>query len=306
MSSIPAIMKDARVGMERAIENTRKEFASIRTGKASTALLDTVRVEAYGQHLPLNQVASVAAPEARLLTVTPWDKNLAHAIEKAIRDSDLGLNPASQGAVIRVPIPALNEERRRDLAKVLHKLAEEGRIAVRHARTEGQLDRDRSDRARCQPQQVSSRDGDERLWLDAGDRAVETCPSGRGVEEHGGDTQTKQPDDRRVERDGHRAEDERAHAGAQAVRPQLRRGGRSGAIELGEGDRPSALDDGRPACGLGGPPFEDARDVHPPPRVREPPRARENSAYRRMVRAYRSLILRDTFDSCISAWIAWP
>jgi ribosome recycling factor len=86
--------------------------------------------------MPLNQVAGVSAPEPRLLTVTPWDKGLTQAIEKAIRDSDLGLNPATQGGVIRVPLPALNEERRRDLVKVVHKLAEEGRIAVRHARTD--------------------------------------------------------------------------------------------------------------------------------------------------------------------------
>src|SRR5690606_13438284 len=103
---------------------------------ATTSLLDTVRVEAYGQMSPLSQVASISAPEPRMLTVTPWDRNLGPAIEKAIRDSDLGLNPASQGALIRVPIPALNEERRKDLVKVLHKLAEEGRIAIRHARTE--------------------------------------------------------------------------------------------------------------------------------------------------------------------------
>jgi ribosome recycling factor len=136
-ATIPQIIKDARAGMEKAMENTRKELSSIRTGKASTSLLDTVRVEAYGQTMPIGQVASVSAPEARMLIVTPWDKGLSHAIEKAIRDSDLGLNPASQGSIIRVPIPALNEERRRDLVKILHKLAEEGRIAVRHARTEG-------------------------------------------------------------------------------------------------------------------------------------------------------------------------
>lgn len=136
MSPIPQIMKDARAGMDKALENTRKEFSSIRSGKASASLLDTVRVDAYGQSLPIAQVASVSAPEPRLITVTPWDKNLAQAIEKAIRDSDLGLNPASQGGLIRVPIPSLNEERRRDLVKVLHKLAEEGRIAVRHYRTE--------------------------------------------------------------------------------------------------------------------------------------------------------------------------
>jgi ribosome recycling factor len=136
MTTIPQINKDARLAMDKALANTKHEFASIRTGKASTNLLDTVRVEAYGQAVPLNQVAGVSAPEPRLLTVTPWDKGLTQAIEKAIRDSDLGLNPATQGGVIRVPLPALNEERRRDLVKVVHKLAEEGRIAVRHARTD--------------------------------------------------------------------------------------------------------------------------------------------------------------------------
>lgn len=135
MSSIQQITKECRAAMDKAVENSKREFNSIRGGKASTALLDTVRVDAYGQQMPVSQVASVTAPEPRLLTVTPWDKGLTTAIEKAIRESDLGLNPANQGGVIRVPIPALNEERRRDLAKVVHKLAEEGRIAVRHART---------------------------------------------------------------------------------------------------------------------------------------------------------------------------
>ena len=136
MSSIAEIMKACRSAMDRAVENSKKEFGSIRSGKASPNLLDTVRVDAYGQSMPLNQLANVSAPEPRLLTVTPYDKGVAHAIEKAIRDSDLGLNPSSQSGVIRVPLPALNEERRRDLVKVVHKLAEEGRIAVRHARTD--------------------------------------------------------------------------------------------------------------------------------------------------------------------------
>ncbi len=122
--------------MEKALENSKRDLGGIRTGKASPSLLDTVRVDAYGQHMPLPQVASVSAPDARMLTVTPWDKGLAHAIEKAIRDSDLGLNPSSRGGAIRVPLPALNEERRRDLVKVVHKLAEDGRIAVRHVRTD--------------------------------------------------------------------------------------------------------------------------------------------------------------------------
>ena len=121
--------------MEKSFEASKRELASIRTGKATTSLLDTVRVDAYGQQMPLNQVGSVSAPEPRLLTVTPWDKGLTHAIEKALRESDLGLNPQTQSGVIRVPLPALNEQRRKELVKVVHKLAEEGRIAVRHART---------------------------------------------------------------------------------------------------------------------------------------------------------------------------
>ena len=135
MSTIPQIVKDARTAMDRAAESTRKEFSSVRTGKASPAMLDTVRVEMYGQQMMLNQVASVAAPEPRTILVTPFDKGQIKVVEKAIRESDLGLDPATQGGVIRVPLPSLNEERRRDLVKVIHKLAEEGRIAVRHART---------------------------------------------------------------------------------------------------------------------------------------------------------------------------
>ena len=137
MTTIPQIIRDARAAMERGLEKTKKEFSSIRTGKASASLLDTVRVEAYGQTMPLNQVASVSAPEPRLLTVTPWDKGQTQAIEKALRESDLGLNPQTQSGVIRVPLPMLNEERRRELVKVVHKLAEEARIGIRHARTEG-------------------------------------------------------------------------------------------------------------------------------------------------------------------------
>lgn len=137
MSTIPQIIKDSRTAMEKSLDSSKRELSSIRTGKASTSLLDTVRVEVYGQTMPLNQVASVSAPEPRMLTVTPWDKGQMQAIEKAIRDSDLGLNPMSQSGVIRVPLPALNEERRRDLVKVVHKLAEEARIGIRHARTEG-------------------------------------------------------------------------------------------------------------------------------------------------------------------------
>jgi ribosome recycling factor len=135
-TTLPEITKHAREAMHKAVENTRRELASIRSGKATTSLLDMVRVEAYGQHLPLNQVASVAAPEPRLLTVQPWDRSLIGAIEKAIRTSELGLNPSNDGTVIRLPLPPLTEERRKELVRVVHKLAEEGRVAVRHARTE--------------------------------------------------------------------------------------------------------------------------------------------------------------------------
>jgi ribosome recycling factor len=136
MSSIPELTRHGRELMHKAVESTKREFSSIRSGKASASLLDLVRVEAYGNMMPLNQVAMVTAPEPRLLTVQPFDKGLTQSIEKAIREADLGLNPATQGNLIRVPLPALSEERRKDLVKVVHKLGEEGRIAVRHARTE--------------------------------------------------------------------------------------------------------------------------------------------------------------------------
>jgi len=136
MSTIPELLKHCRELMQKAVDSTKRELTGIRSGKATTALLDTIRVDAYGSSVPLNQVAMVAAPEPRMLTVQPFDKTLAPVIEKAIRDGDLGLNPASQGNLIRVPLPALSEERRKDLVKVVHKLAEEGRIAIRHARTD--------------------------------------------------------------------------------------------------------------------------------------------------------------------------
>jgi ribosome recycling factor len=136
MSTIPELTKHARELMHKAVESTKREFSSIRSNKASPSLLDLVRVDAYGSSVPLNQVAMVAAPEPRLLTVQPFDKSLSQAVEKAIRDAGLGLNPATQGNLIRVPLPVLSEERRKELVKVVHKLAEEGRIAVRHARTD--------------------------------------------------------------------------------------------------------------------------------------------------------------------------
>ena len=134
--SIPDAVKAAREHMHKAVENTKREFTGLRGNKATTSLLDTIRVEAYGSHVPLNQVGLVSAPEPRLFTIQPFDKGLTQAIEKAIQSSDLGLNPATQGNLIRIPLPPLSEERRKDLVKVVHKLAEEGRIAVRHTRTD--------------------------------------------------------------------------------------------------------------------------------------------------------------------------
>jgi ribosome recycling factor len=123
--------------MAKAVDAVRREFATVRTGKATTTLLDLVRVDAYGTEMPLNQVANVSAPEPRLLTVQPWDRGLLKAVEKAIMASDLGLTPANDGHLIRIPVPPLTEERRKELVKVAHRFAEEGRVAVRHARTEG-------------------------------------------------------------------------------------------------------------------------------------------------------------------------
>lgn len=136
MSTTAQIVKDAKAGMDKAIENSKREFAGIRSGKASPNMLDTIKVEAYGSLVPLNQVASVSAPEPRILLVTPFDKGQAKVIEKAIRESDLGLDPAHQNGIIRVPLPSMTEQRRKELVKVLHKLAEDGKIAIRHARTD--------------------------------------------------------------------------------------------------------------------------------------------------------------------------
>jgi len=119
------------------LDVVKKEFSGLRTGRASVGLLDPIMVDAYGSQMPLNQVASVAAPEARMLTVQVWDKGQAKAVEKAIRESNLGLNPAVDGQLLRVPIPPLNEERREELKKVAGKYAEDGKIAVRNVRRDG-------------------------------------------------------------------------------------------------------------------------------------------------------------------------
>ena len=136
VTGLPDHVRQAKQLMARAVEAVKREFATVRSGKATTSLLDLVKVEAYGSEMPLSQVASVAAPEPKLLTIQPWDKALLKAVEKAILSSDLGLTPSNDGSVVRIPIPPLTEERRRELVKVVHKFAEEGRVAIRHARAE--------------------------------------------------------------------------------------------------------------------------------------------------------------------------
>jgi ribosome recycling factor len=128
---------EARARMEEAIEAVRREFATVRTGKASPALLDTVKVDAYGSKMPLNQVASVSTPESSLLVIQPFDKTLLPNIERAILSADLGFNPGNDGNIIRIPVPPLNEERRKEFAKLLHHMAEDGRVSLRHARKVG-------------------------------------------------------------------------------------------------------------------------------------------------------------------------
>ncbi len=131
------LAKDLKRRMEGAVEVLRREFAGLRTGRASVSLLDPVMVEAYGNRMPVNQVGSVSAPEARLLTVQVWDRSLVNAVEKAIRNADLGLNPQSDGQTVRVPIPQLDEERRVEITRIAGKYAEQAKIAIRNVRRDG-------------------------------------------------------------------------------------------------------------------------------------------------------------------------
>jgi ribosome recycling factor len=130
-------LKDLERRMRGSIETLKKEFAGLRTGRASAHLLDAVVVNVYGQRMPINQVATVSTPDARTISVQVWDKGQVSAVEKAIPEANLGLNPIVEGALLRLPIPALNAERRQELAKVAHKYAEHARVAVRNVRREG-------------------------------------------------------------------------------------------------------------------------------------------------------------------------
>ena len=130
------VVRDTRPRMESVIDDVRRKLATVRTGRAAANLLDSVMVEYYGTPTPLSQMASVHVPESQLLTVQPWDQSQLGAIEKAVRAADLGLNPSNDGKLIRIPIPALTEERRRQLAKQVHEIAEDHRTAIRNLRRE--------------------------------------------------------------------------------------------------------------------------------------------------------------------------
>jgi ribosome recycling factor len=136
-ADLDTLKQDLTRRMDGAIETLRREFSGLRTGRAHPGLLEPVKVTAYGTEMPLNQVGTVGAPEARMLTVQVWDKSMVSAVEKAIRDSGLGLNPASDGMLVRIPIPQLTTERRNELARTAHKYAEGAKVAVRGVRRDG-------------------------------------------------------------------------------------------------------------------------------------------------------------------------
>ena len=137
MSAPTADLNELKRRMQGALQVLKQELGGLRTGRASTSLVDPIQVDAYGTHMPLNQLATVSVPEPRLLTVQVWDKSMLHAVEKAIIAANLGLSPSSEGQLIRLRIPELNQERRKELVKVAHKYAETARIAVRHVRRDG-------------------------------------------------------------------------------------------------------------------------------------------------------------------------
>ena len=163
---IDELLVDAGERMQKSVEATRNEFATVRTGRASPHLLDRIDVDYYGATTPLRQLANISASEARLLTVTPYDKSSIKAIEKAIMESDVGLTPNNDGQLIRLQVPELNEERRKDLAKVVRRIAEDGRVSVRNARhdvqkdlrelkNEGELGADEEHRAEAELQKLT-------------------------------------------------------------------------------------------------------------------------------------------------------
>jgi ribosome recycling factor len=160
VSDLKSLAAEVKKRMDAQIEHVRREFGGVRTGRASVTILDTVHVEAYGAHVPLNQVASLSIPEPTMIIAQPFDPSLMGAIEKAIRSGNLGLNPTNDGKVVRIPIPALTEERRKELSKLVHKYAEEGRNGVRQVR------RDANDRLKRLLKDHKISEDDERRGLD--------------------------------------------------------------------------------------------------------------------------------------------
>jgi ribosome recycling factor len=132
--TVDELVGDAKTRMDKSVEAMRHELTGVRTGRASAALLDRIQVEYYGTRTPLNQLAQISVPDARMLMITPYDKSAIKEIEKAVMESDLGLNPANDGSVVRLPIPQMTEERRKEMVKVVHGVAEEGRVAIRNVR----------------------------------------------------------------------------------------------------------------------------------------------------------------------------
>ena len=160
VSDLKSLAAELKKRMDAQLEHVRREFSGVRTGRASVTILDTVHVEAYGSHMPLNQVASLSIPEPTMIIAQPFDPSLMGAIEKAIRSSNLGLNPTNDGKVVRIPIPTLTEERRRELSKLVHKYAEEGRNGVRQVR------RDANDRLKKLLKDHKISEDDERRGLE--------------------------------------------------------------------------------------------------------------------------------------------
>lgn len=160
VSDLKGLFAEVRTRMEGQIEHVRRELGGVRTGRATVSILDTVHVEAYGSPMPLNQVASLSVPEPQMIVAQPFDPSLLSAVEKAIRTANLGLNPTNDGKIVRIPIPSLTEERRKELSKIVHKYAEEGRNGIRQVR------RDANDRLKKMLKDSGISEDDERRGLD--------------------------------------------------------------------------------------------------------------------------------------------